>query len=185
MKLLLIAWCCFLTISSLRAQNISYSGQLEAGILNGESGYPVFSVQTFHGIRFKQQQLETGLVAGVDAYSQMVLLPVMLSAKWNPYSSRPVSPVLSWGGGYGFDWLQRRTRGIDYEGGYLINPSLGIRVKTRKASKVSFSIGYKKQLATIHRSEFSIPAVDSFAPTSETVEKYKFHRISVMFGLNF
>lgn len=169
----------------VKAQNLPYTNQTEAGILIGEGVSPSFSAQTFNGVKIKKWKLEAGLTAGVDIYQEITVLPLAAGIKWNPFDKEDISPFISLNAGYGFDWLQRKVENQEYEGGYMINPSVGLRIKTKKAVKLNLSLGYKQQRAVIYPNQFTL--FDSFAGTQnmEAKDEYKFRRLNLSFGLSF
>jgi hypothetical protein len=135
-----------LLASSVSAQKVHYTNQTEAGILIGDATNPSFSLQTFNGVKVQQFNLETGLTSGIDIYSRISIIPVSAGLKWNPLNTGYLSPLLSLNAGYGFGWM-RDVSNNAYAGGFMINPSIGLRIKTKDAAKLSLSIGYKQQKA--------------------------------------
>ena len=165
------------------AQNMPYTNQTEIGLLAGEGIDPSFSVQTFNGFKIKEWNVEAGLNTGVDIYKQFTLLPVSIGLKWFSANPGTVSPFIGLNAGYGLDWLQRREPNQKYEGGFMINPSVGIRIKTQARYKLNLSLGYKEQKAVIHQSQIFESFSSFFAPQMK--DTYRFKRISLNLGLSF
>jgi hypothetical protein len=169
----------------VKAQNLPYTNQTEAGLLAGTGSEPVFTAQTFNGIRISKWNLETGITTGADIYPQMTIVPVSAGFRWNPFNARIISPLFSLNAGYGFGWLERNRDGTKYKGGYILNPSLGLRVKTQSSAKVNVGVGYRQQKAVIRQNpDFYI--LDSFGGwPSQQKDEYKFRRMSLYLGLSF
>ena len=184
MRLITIFLISFLSINQVKAQIGRFANQTEIGLLAGENVPPIFSARSFNGIRFKNVPLETGIALGVDAYSQITIVPVSLSCRWNPLEKESVSPYLSLDMGYGFDWLQRRREGRSYSGGYLLSPAAGLRFKTAGNSKFILNLSYKRQEASIS----TVPDMEPFNTIgfrSYQTSDYIFKRLYISVGLSF
>jgi len=170
----------------LQAQNLPFVNHTEAGILAATGRNPSFTAQTFNGVKIDKWKLEAGITAGVDIYQDMTILPISAGLKWNPLNHRAVSPYISFNAGYGFNWLQRQNDDTKYDGGYILHPSLGMRIKTKNATRIFMGFGYRQQRAVIRQDIQSIGLFyDSFAPMPylQAKEEYKFRRISLSFGV--
>lgn len=186
MRLTIIALL-LLASSCLKAQNLPYVNHIEAGILTATGRKPSFSAQTFNGVRIEKWKLETGIIAGVDIYQEMTLLPISAGFKWNPLNNLPVSPYMSFNAGYAFDWFQRQSDGTKYDGGYSLHPSLGMRIKTKNATTVYMGVGYRQQRAVVRQTIQSIglfPGSFGAIPDLQSKEEYKYRRISLSFGIS-
>ena len=167
-----------------KAQHLPYTNQTDAGVLVGPASAASFTAQTFNGVRISTWKLEAGITTGVDIYPQMTILPISLGFKWNPFDN-DISPFVSLNAGYGFGWLQAKRGDAKYDGGYILNPSLGIRIKTKNTAKVNLGIGFRHQKAVIRqRPEYY--TFDYFGGGPPQIkEEYKFRRISVILGMSF
>lgn len=186
MKIILVALL-LLSTPAIKAQNLPFVNHTEAGILAATGRDPSFTVQTFNGVKINKLKLEAGITAGVDVYHEMTLLPISAGFKWNPLNNLPVSPYISLNAGYGFDWLQRQRDATKYDGGYILHPSLGVRIKTKNSTRVFMGLGYRQQRAVIDQNIQPIGLFDSsFAPTPylQAKEEYKFRRVSLSFGIS-
>lgn len=182
MRLTIILVICFFTINHAKAQIVRFANQTEIGLLTGSYQYPSFSARSFNGIRFKNIPLEAGIAVGVDAYSQITITPVSFSCRWNPLENKSVSPYLGFDMGYGFDWLQHKSDGLNYSGGALISPSAGIRMKTNRSAKFILNLSYKKQDASVSKnSQF----FDNSGFKSFETSEYIFKRLYLSLGLSF
>ncbi len=170
-----------LLASEVRAQKYPYTMQADASLLAGERLLPVPGLQVFNGIRVGELSAETGVTVGVDAYSEFTLLPVSASIRWMPFQQKALMPYLSLNAGYGLAWFNRGTEEKDYRGGGVINPSIGLRIKTKTKTRVNFGAGYKLQEASIVETAFD----DLGRTISVATNKYSFGRISISFGVGF
>jgi hypothetical protein len=168
----------FLFCTAVKAQNRPFINQTEIGILAGDVEDPSFSAQTFYGVRLAKSNFEAGLTAGIDDYEQLSMLPVGMRFNWNPFITHLISPYLSLNAGYGCDWLQPATETQWYKGGFMINPSMGLRIKTTTVPFLSLNIGYKTQHATVYGS-------DRLKQFFITKDKYTFNRLSLGVGVSF
>ena len=186
MRKLIIALV-LLSSSSIKAQPLPYVNHTETGILTATGNGPSFTAQTFNGVKIDKWKLEAGITAGVDIYQEMTLLPVSVGLKYNPLNNLPLSPYISMNAGYGFDWLQGQSDNTKYDGGYVLHPSLGVRIKTKSSTRVSLGLGFRQQRAVIRQNIQSIGLFfDSFAPMPDmrAKEEYKFRRISLSLGMS-
>lgn len=176
-----------LTSALLQAQNLPFINHTEAGILAATGRAPSFTAQTFNGLKINKLKLEAGITAGVDIYQEMTLLPVSAGVKWNPLNNLPVSPYISFNAGYSFNWLQRQSDNTEYDGGYILHPSMGVRIKTKNANGIFIGLGYRQQRAVIRQNAQPMGLFyDSFGPMPNMLskEEYKFRRISLTLGLS-
>lgn len=169
-----------------QAQKLPFTNHTELGLLAGDGTKPSFSFQTFNGIKIQKWQLEVGINTGLDVYSPVIILPLSASLAWNPFSSRVISPIVSVNAGYGFGWLKSGNENAETTGGFLINPSIGLRIKTKDAAKLNIGLGFRQQKA-VTRQTFDF-YLDDFAggpPDLETQDEYQFRRVSLTLGLSF
>ena len=169
----------------VKAQKLPYTNQTDAGLLLGQASETVFTAQSFHGVKISKWKLETGITAGIDVYPQMTILPVSLAFKWNPFNSGIVSPLISLNAGYGFGWLQPQQNDTRYPGGYTVNPSLGLRIKTKNNAKLNLGVGFRQQKAVVRqRHEYYL--LNFMGGSSvDMKDEYTFRRASLMLGLSF
>lgn len=160
------------------AQEHSFTNQTEAGILAGSAGTsPVFTFQTFNGIRMEQWNAEAGITVGADLYNQVKILPIALGIRYRFLTARKISPYLSFDGGYGFDWLERETE-TDYSGGgIMLNPAVGIKIRSLKATAFHCNIGFKSQTSARYRT--------TLTHVNRVKEEYKYGRLSFRVGITY
>jgi hypothetical protein len=183
MRWIVIFVVSFFTINRVEAQIGRFVNQTEIGFLTGKIEYPYFSIRSFNGIRFKNVPVETGVAVGVDSYSPIIITPVTLSLIWNPLQTKSVSPYLGFDMGYGFDWLQPKSEGKSYSGGYLLSPSAGIRIKTNSNYKFILNLSYKHQEASISTGSDLPPFNVNY--WSYRTDHYTFKRLFISLGLSF
>lgn len=81
----------------------------------------------------------------------------------------------------GLALLNRGSAEKDYRGGFVLNPNLGFRIKTRTKARFNLGLGYNYQKAGIVYKSFD----DLGKTLSETIEKYSFGRVALNFGIGF
>lgn len=168
-----------------QAQKLPFTNHTELGLLAGNGIKPSFSIQTFNGVKIQKWQLEAGISTGLDIYSPVIVLPLSGSLAWNPLNSRTVSPIIGLNAGYGFGWLESGNENAETTGGYMINPSIGLRIKTKDTAKLNIGIGFREQRAvTQHTSNFYLNDFTGGRPGIETKDEYRFRRISLTLGLS-
>lgn len=168
-------------ISDIKAQNIPYTFQADAGILAGNQVKSSFTVQIFNGIRIDKWNIEAGITSGIDIYDQITILPISAGFKWMPFKNGSLIPFIGLNAGYGFEWLQRKVKSRSYEGGTMFNPSIGLGIKNKWKTKMNLGIGFKKQTASVY-----FPFYDERGRLRNAIEeKYKFSRLSITYGLSF
>ena len=67
-------FCMILIITGVRAQDMPYTNQTEAGLLLGTGVVPAFTVQMFNGVRINKWNVEAGITSGIDIYDQITIL---------------------------------------------------------------------------------------------------------------
>ena len=168
-----------------RAQQLPYTNQTDAGLLMGPASKAAFSAQTFHGVKIIRWKIEAGINAGVDIYPQLTILPVSAGFKWNPFNAHRISPLLGLSAGYGFGLQDRQKDELKHLGGYIFNPTLGLRVKTKSSAKLNLGIGYRQQKA-VNRQNFDSNILNSFSSWPILLkEEYKLRKISLTVGISF
>ena len=184
MRILFIILSFVIFSNHAQAQKLPFTNHTELGLLAG-NGITSFSIQTFNGIKIQRWRLEGGISTGLDVYSPIIILPLSGSLTWNPLNSRAVSPFISMNAGYGFGWLQASNDNAKTTGGYMINPSIGLRIKTKNTAKLHLGIGFREQKAvTRQASGFYVNDFVGGGPDIETQDEYRFRRISLALGLS-
>lgn len=130
-----------------------YLGMIEIGFLYGErkseavnSSTAAPTVQMFNGYRF-HRLLAVGGTVGIDFYENTIVTPLALGMRGELLQSR-VSPFYSLDAGYGPAFQnQEDNQSVEQKtkGGWMLNPAMGMRVKTGNSTGFTFSAGYKTQ----------------------------------------
>ncbi|MCC9136805.1 autotransporter outer membrane beta-barrel domain-containing protein [Pontibacter silvestris] len=134
-----------------------YAGMVEIGYLYGKikrTDYGVStnssvaspSVQFFNGYRF-HRLFTLGGTLGFDSYDNILATPVALGIRGEMFKTR-VSPTYSLDTGYGFTFISEEESLLETKGGWMFNPSLGLRASTGNSSAFTFQVGYKSQRVT-------------------------------------
>ena len=174
----ILSICCTLIA---KGQTYKYTNHIEAGIMIGLNGGLPFTLQMFNGVKLQKSKLDIGITAGIDSYQQMVLLPLTLGIRYPSASSLKTRAYVGFDTGYSFDWLEYDTKDQQYGGGWIINPTVGLKFRSSKANKITLSLGYKHQLASLYSdSELISPNFSQYTATS----KYSFNRITFRVGLS-
>ncbi|SKB74982.1 hypothetical protein [Daejeonella lutea] len=168
-------------ISEARSQKYPYTLQADIGLLAGEKVSPVPAVQVFNGVRVDKFFSEAGITVGADIYKQLTILPLQIGVKWMPFQDKNLKPFLSFSAGYGIPLLNNKPEGKGYKGGAVINPSIGLRIKSKSKARLNFMAGFKHQRASILTTTF-----DALGKINSVLnEEYRYSRISLGFGVGF
>ncbi len=168
-------------VSKAKAQEYPYTFQADAGLLIGSNSSPSFTARIFNGVRVDQWKIEAGIISGADLYKQITLLPLAAGLTWMPFRSESLKPTLGFSAGYGFAWLQHRAASFSYKGGAMFNPSIGVRIRTKRKASMNFGIGFKQQTASAYQTFYDTGG----KPASVIKDEYKFNRVSMNYGLSF
>ncbi|WP_187262664.1 hypothetical protein [Pontibacter beigongshangensis] len=129
-----------------------YVGSVELGFLYGKFKNPFNNpptymasptVQLFNGYR-AHRLFAIGATTGLDFYENLLVTPLTLGIRGDILNTR-VSPFYSLDAGYGATFLSSKRAGERPDGGWLLNPALGLRVRTGNQTAYLFSLGYKQQ----------------------------------------
>lgn len=170
-----------------RYQAAGYLNITEFGLLRGkkvtaEQGTDIkaneyFTFQTYNGYQFNRW-LGAGLTVGVDPVPGMTLMPVAVGLRGDLTNTR-VRLYYSLDTGYALDWLSNPDQAHNIDGGFMINPALGVKIPLSPFSAFVINIGFKSQRASSTR-------LDSWwGGTGITEQEYKFKRATLRIGLSF
>jgi hypothetical protein len=148
-------------------------------IYSGSDRYSNFTIQHYIGYAVNNK-LSMGLSAGFDYYRSNIITPISASIKSTLIPSKRISPILNFDMGYGFIWKNEADKNnkIDKNGGLMMNPSVGFRIKIgNDGSNLNVNIGYKMQKSgyTNNRPEESYFLTETRA----------FNRLSIRLGFGF
>ena len=185
MKILYLIFMFVIVSTQVQAQKFPFTNHTALGLLAGNGTKPSFTFQTFNGVKIQKWQLEAGISTGLDVYSPITILPLSAGLAWNPLNAHTVSPIFSLNAGYGFALLNVDNHNAKIRGGYMINPSIGLRVKTKENMKIHLAVGFREQKASSRQTSDSF--VYDFVggrPDIENQDDYRFRRISLILGLS-
>ncbi|WP_207430637.1 hypothetical protein [Sabulibacter ruber] len=167
--------------SSSQASPKRYLGMVELGYLyqdnknnipNTADSSPTLVV--FNGYQF-HRLVAVGLTIGSDFYNNLLVTPVALGLRGTLLNTR-VSPYYSLDAGYGSTFLSNESDQLENEGGWMLNPALGLRVQSGNNTALAFSLGYKVQRAQTTNSPWSGTTI---------TDEVSFKRVSVRLGFQF
>jgi hypothetical protein len=159
-----------------------YMGVVEFGYLYGKIENPFNfspsyiaspSVLFFNGYR-AHRLIAIGATIGFDFYENILITPIALGIRGEFFSTR-VSPFYSLDAGYGTSFLSGKGSGERPEGGWLINPVLGLRVKTGNKAAFLVGMGYKRQRVDTEMSGWGFT----------TNQRITYNRLSLRMGFMF
>lgn len=136
------------------------------------------TAQTFNGVQLTRQ-LAVGGVVGIDWYKAALLMPIGAGIRFD-FVRHPRKNVRLFGladGGYSFAWLHKGSTGFETQGGWMINPGLGLRVGRPTGSAFILSISYKRQEASVQK-----PISGNDISRDET---RVYNRLALRMGVNF
>lgn len=145
----------------------------------GDEQYSNFTLTHFTGYKINTA-LAAGLSGGFDYYRSNIITPISMGIRTTLLPSRRISPILNMDGGYGFLWKNTADKNskIDKEGGLMLNPSAGLRIKLGEdGSNINISVGYKIQKSKMIN---NIPDQDYYQ-----TEYRSFNRLSIRLGFGF
>ncbi|GGF41867.1 hypothetical protein [Echinicola rosea] len=179
-------------IGSGCAQSLPFTNHTEIGILQNNQAigpHTSFTFQTFNGVK-ANRWLSLGFTTGVDTYEQTEIIPFALGARAELSSDTKFSTLFGLDTGLGAALFEKDTDTEWTEGGFLINPTVGLLMKTGGKAKLSLTLGYKRQVI----SEFT-GVLDPTNITGENglpsgyhsinQDKFTFNRASVRLGVFF
>jgi hypothetical protein len=120
-------------------------------------------------------ELAIGAGVGIDAYNNYVISPVYLRLHGTLFN-KLISPLYMLDTGYGF-YSHVFNESNDGEGGLMINPAIGLSIRTGRSSSFIINVGYRQQ---------HVRRINSFGvPGEGLIEKSTFKRISIRAGFIF
>lgn len=174
MKKLFILLFTTLLSSAVKGQilsHLSYTATLSTGIPMSEPARTPFSWQIM-GEYPLSQRFRTGIGTGISCYEK-VLLPLFVHAGYFITPPHKFTPYLDCNIGYAFAPDKK------VNGGYYVNPNIGIQYAFQKNRKLLFAIGY--ELQKLERlKEYRGNYLDA-----EFCEKLRHHTLSIKVGMIF
>ncbi len=141
--------------------------------------YSNFTFQHYSGYQF-HKAISAGLTAGLDYYRANIITPLSIGVRSTLLPSRRISPIANVDAGYGIIWKNSNDKAskIEKEGGILLNPSAGLRIKLGDdGSNLNINIGYRIQNSKLVN---NLPDQDYYQTEYRT-----FNRLSIRLGIGF
>ena len=175
----------FSVITSFAQQKkYSFSGEMEAGLLEGEQG-SAFQLGAMAGIRKNTWGISVG--SGLDYYS-IRSIPVYLDVRKNIFN-KPNTPFVYVSGGYHFLWLAETIdpwfgRMNEKKNGLYYRAGIGYQLPAFKTTSLFFSAGYsEKQYSENYSSTY--PCLVGPCPEYKETISNRLRRLSITTGLRF
>ena len=165
-----------ITFISVKAQNnsenkISFATTIGTGISMSIPTYTPFTWQVL-GYYNLTEKWSLGAGTGLSFYKKM-LIPVYGDIKYQIGRERKFTPYAEFATGYSF------APSSNANGGYFMNPSVGIQYPLKNKMKLQFAIGYELQ-----KFERLKMQTDNYFH-KEFEEQLSHHSISVKLGMSF
>lgn len=177
---------------SVLAQALPFTNHTEIGVLqNNQSLGPhtSFTFQTFNGVK-ANNWLSIGFTTGLDNYNQTIIIPFALGARAVLPSEGKISFLGGLDTGVGSVPFEKDSRTSWTEGGFLLNPIVGMLIKTKGKGQFSLSLGYKRQV--ISKSEGTLDpgntnGSNGLPPGYRSIfrETFIYNRASIRLGVFF
>lgn len=176
--------------AALNNNNIGYSSYYDARLSQSSYYYPYpiyasneqysnFTFQHFTGYNI-HKAITLGLTAGLDYYRSNIITPISFGLRTTLMPSRRISPIANFDIGYGFIWNNDTDKNLkqDKQGGLMLNPSAGLRIKLGDDSNsLNIGVGYRIQKSSLENNR---PDENYFQTENRT-----FNRLSIRLGIGF
>lgn len=174
MKKILFTLIFVFTTVALNAQlpeRLSLSTSIGTGIPMSAPASTPFSWQVLGHYEINKR-LSTGIGTGISCYEK-TLIPLFADAKFTITKPRKLTPYLECGFGYSF------APGKNVNGGFYLNPSVGLQYAIHTDTKFFIALGYELQKLERLKSYENSLLITEFA------EKLNHNSISVRVGITF
>jgi hypothetical protein len=182
---LLVVFIFSFLVSFAQQKKFSFSGAVEAGLLEGEQG-SAFQLGAMAGIRKNTWAFSLG--SGLDYYS-VRSIPVYLDVQKNIFN-KAKTPFVYVSGGYHFLWLAETfddwswRHDWEKKGGFYYKAGIGYQLPALKNSSLYFSAGYsEKEHSENYTSTF--PCLIGPCPEYKETISNRLRRLSITTGLRF
>lgn len=169
--LLIIASCTVALATAQQTKHLTFATSVGTGIDMSEPAVTPFTWQ-FLGYYTISKQFSAGIGTGLSIYEK-ALIPLFTNAKFTITKPQKATPYIECGIGYSFA-ADKNTNG-----GFYLNPSVGIQYSICREKKLFFALGYELQkLERVKIQEHPLF-------TTEFTEKLSHHAISIKIGFMF
>lgn len=141
--------------------------------------YSNFTFHHFTGYNV-HKAIAVGITGGLDYYRSNIITPLSIGIRSTLLPSRRISPIGNIDAGYGFIWQNTNDKNqkIEKQGGLMLNPSVGLRIKLGDdGSSLNINVGYKIQKSEMQNNQ---PEQQYYM-----TEYRSFERLSVRLGVGF
>lgn len=139
-KIFVILVVLFIVVAGARAENpdrFSFATTIGTGIPMSTPSSTPFSWQALGYYNFNQR-FSAGIGTGISIYEK-ALIPLFADVKFNVIRPRKFTPYLACGAGYSL------APGKHANGGFYLNPSVGVEWAVCPKMKLLFAVGYELQ----------------------------------------
>lgn len=174
MKKILLALTFVITSVTLNAQlseRLHLSTSIGTGISMSPPAYTPFTWQALGHYEFTNR-FSTGIGSGISIYEK-ILIPLFADVQFAIIKPRKFTPYLGCSIGYSF------APDKNANGGFYLNPSVGVKYKLHSKLQLFFALGYELQkLERLKKYENSLL-------TTEFAEKLNHNSISLKMGITY
>ncbi|MFO7828188.1 MAG: hypothetical protein R6V23_06170 [Bacteroidales bacterium] len=163
-----------------------YYSNLNIGFLFSvdiDSPFPPLSLMFLNGYRF-ENGVSVGAGLGLDLLNE-AYMPIVMDLKYN-FTEGRINHFVYFQGGYAipletpdpydYDYYTYYDSDINSEGGYIINPGIGLKLYLNQKNAFSFGIGYKFLQINHNYKEYNGQSIDRII---------KYNRVVLSFGYHF
>lgn len=169
--LLIIASCTVAMATAQKREHFTFATSIGTGIDMSEPAATPFTWQVL-GYYAINKRFSVGIGTGLSIYEK-ALIPLFANAKFTITKPRKFTPYIECGVGYSF------APDKNANGGFYLNPSIGIQYSVCGDKKLFFALGYESQ--KLER----VKAEEQPLHTVEFAEKLSHNAISVKIGFIF
>lgn len=172
-KIIFVVLICYvsLTAQAQQTDRFTFATSIGIGFPLNKPGKTPFTWQIFGNYSIAKR-VSIGIGTGLFMYEK-ALIPLLANAKFTIINPKKLTPYLEWAAGYSFA-PEKNT-----QGGFYLNPSIGLQCSICENKKIFFALGYELQqlerLKTQVRPSFTV----------EFEEKLNHNSISIKIGYMF
>lgn len=170
--ILLIMVCCTIAmVSAQQTERLTFATSVGTGIDMSEPATTTFSWQIL-GYYAISKRLSAGIGTGLSVYEK-ALIPIFADVKYAIARPKRFTPYIECGIGYSF------APDKNANGGFYLNPSIGVQYSVWGEKKLFFALGYELQkLERVKRQE-------QLLFKTEVTERLRHNAISIKIGFMF
>ncbi len=135
--LIILCCCTIIMVKAQRTDRFTYATSIGTGLAMSEPANTPFTWQVL-GYYNMSKRLSIGAGTGLSIYEK-ALIPLFADAKYSIVKSGRMIPYLECGVGYSF------APDKNANGGFYMNPSIGVQYSICENKKIFFALGYELQ----------------------------------------